>query len=208
MRTSPIVAISLLSAVLGASLGAAETAPTGDDRLREALRDSMVQLRSAQSDLANLQAAQAAAVDEKKALTDKFEAFKKQVAAERATAGKSANALNAQIADQKATIARLSEALDKSKAEAEKAAAEAKNAEAAGERLKAEKIFLERRVADLQTKNLALFLTGNTILSRYAEFSLGTAIRAKEPFVSLTRTKLENLVQDYQDELLDNRAKQ
>jgi chromosome segregation ATPase len=208
MRTPSRVAIGLLSALFANLLGAAEPANSGEDRLREALRDSMLQLRSAQADLANLQAAQAAAADEKKALSDKLEALKKQVVAERAVTDKSAAALASQVADLKTASAHLKEELDKTKAEGDKTSEAARAAEAANTKLKSEKIFLERRVADLQTKNLSLFMTGNEILSRYADFGLGTAISAKEPFVSLTRTKLENLVQDFQDQLLDQRAKQ
>ncbi len=65
---------------------------------------------------------------------------------------------------------------------------------------------LQSRLADRETKNLALFLIGNEILNRYEEFSLGEALRAKEPFVGKTRTRLENLVQDYQDQLLNSRV--
>jgi chromosome segregation ATPase len=167
----------------------------------------MIQLRSAQADLATLQASQAASADEKKALSDKYEALKKQVVADRLASDKSATALGLQLTDEKAANARLKEALDKAKAEGDKLTLSARDLDASGSRLKNEKIFLERKVADLEAKNLALFLTGNEILSRYAEFGLGTAISAKEPFVSLTRTKLENLVQDFQDQLLDQRAK-
>jgi chromosome segregation ATPase len=208
MRTSYRVALWLSSPILASLLGAAEPAASGDDRLREALRESTLQLRSAQADLANIQSAQASLADEKKALTDRLEALKKQVIADRAVTDKSAAGLASQLTDQKATNVRLKEALEKSKAEGDKAAEAARVAETANAKLKSEKIFLERRVADLQTKNLSLFVTGNEILSRYADFGLGTAISAKEPFVSLTRTKLENLVQDFQDQLLDQREKQ
>jgi len=207
MRRSTQLVLGLLSALLANLLGAAEPAASGEEHLREALRDSMLQLRSAQTDLANLQAAQASLADEKKAQTEKLDALTKRVVAERAAADKSAAALNSQVAELKTTNAHLKEALDKSKAEGDKAAEAARALEADGARLKNEKIVLERKVAELQTKNLSLFMTGNEILSRYADFGLGTAISAKEPFVGLTRTKLENLVQDYQDQLVDQRAK-
>ena len=207
MRTLSRIAFGIACAMLVSRGLAADAPATEEDRLRAALRDTMIQLRSAQSDLASLQAAQASAAEEKRAALDKFEALRKQVTADRSANDKSLASLNSQVADQKATIARLNDALAKAKAEGEKSAQAAQQAEALNTKLKAEKITLERRVADLQSKNLALFMTGNQILSRYAEFGLGTAISAKEPFVSLTRTKLENLVQDYQDELLDQRAK-
>jgi chromosome segregation ATPase len=185
----------------------ADAPVSGEDRLRAALRDASLQLRDAQAQLATAQAAQAALTDENKALTQKYEALKKQVVADRAVTDKSLADATAQATEQKSAIARLTESLAKAKEEGEKSAAAAKAAEVEGARLKAENIALERRAADRQAKNLALFLLGNEILTRYEEFSLGNALKAKEPFVGVTRTRLENLVQDYQDKLLDARAK-
>jgi hypothetical protein len=56
-------------------------------------------------------------------------------------------------------------------------------------------------VADRETKNLELFKTGNEILDRYEKFSLGDALGAKEPFIGITRVKLQEFVQDYKDKL-------
>jgi chromosome segregation ATPase len=206
MKKFPLLALGLSFLFLAVALPAAE--PAGDTTaLRAALRDSMQQLRTAQSELAALQAGQAAVADENKALTGKYEALKKQIAADRAVADKSTAALTAQVAEQKQTIARLNEALEKAKAEGEKAAQAARAAEGQGTKLAAENIVLQRRVADREARNLALFLVANEILTRYEEFSLGNALRAKEPFVGLTRTKLENLVQDYQDKILEQRVR-
>jgi hypothetical protein len=41
------------------------------------------------------------------------------------------------------------------------------------------------------------------VLDRYAKFSLGTAIAAREPFVGITKIRFENLVQEYQTKLSD-----
>jgi hypothetical protein len=49
-----------------------------------------------------------------------------------------------------------------------------------------------------------LFTVGEEILNRYSKFGFGEALAAREPFTGLTRTKLETLVQGYQDRLLDN----
>src|ERR1700679_1554402 len=208
MKISSPVLLALLSVFAIGALRAADAPATEEDRLRSALRDSTIQLRTAQSDLAALQATDAALAAEKTALAEKLEAVKKQFGSERATADKSASLLAAQLADQKAAAAKLKGDLEKAVAVGVKESDADRAAEASIARLKNEKIFLERRVADLESKNLSLFLTGNEILSRYAEFSLGNALSAKEPVVSPTRTKLENLVQDYGDKLLDARSTQ
>ena len=48
-----------------------------------------------------------------------------------------------------------------------------------------------------------MFRLGNEVLDRYAQFGLGTAISAREPFVGITKVKFQNLVQDYQNKLTD-----
>jgi len=68
--------------------------------------------------------------------------------------------------------------------------------------LKLQNALLQRRVDDDETRNVALFQLGNDILTRYEKFSLGDALAAKEPFTQLTRVKLENLVQGYEDKLI------
>ncbi len=187
-------------------LRAADASNTEEDRLRAALRDLTLQLRSAQNDLGSLQATQAALADEKKVLAEKYETLKKQSIADRAAADKTLADLQSQAATQKAQIARLNEALEKSEAEGTSAAQAHLAAETENVHLTAENYALQRRIADRESKNLALFLLANEILSRYEDFSLGNALNAKEPFVGSTRAKLENLVQSYQDKLLDQRA--
>ena len=208
MITKLWLSLGACSLVFVSVLSAAEPAAAdGSAALRAALRDKTLELRTVQSDLATLQSAQGALADENKALAAKYEALKKQMAADRAAADKAAGILTSQTAEQKQTIARLNDALEKAKAEGEKTAQAASLAEAQGAKLNKLNIALERRIADREGKNLALFLVANEILTRYEEFSLGNAIRAKEPFIGLTRTKLENLVQDYQDKILEQRAK-
>ena len=206
-RLLSLFAAGLLTVGAVTAARAAEPAGGGDDRMRAALRDTTLQLRSAQADLAGLQSAQAVSAAEKKELADKYEAVKKQMAADRAATDRKIAGLTTQLAETKAQVDRLNAALEKAKSEGMLAAQAARSAEEQGARLTAEKIGLQRRLADCEQKNLALFLVGNEVLTRYEEFSLGNALRAKEPFVGLTRTKLENLVQDYRDKLGDHRIK-
>ena len=198
--------LCLAGLLLATMLSGAEPASEGAS-LRAMLREKVQALQTAQSDLAALQATQPTLVEENKALSGKYDALKKQLATDRAAAEKTFAGLSAQNAEQKAAIARLTDALEQAKANAQKTAQTAQAAAEQNAKLAQEKIVLERRLADHEGKNLALFVLGNQILTRYEEFSLGNALRAKEPFVGLTRTKLENLVQDYQDKLLDQRIK-
>jgi chromosome segregation ATPase len=202
------VLILALAAAPSPALRAADAPNTEEDRLRAALREMTLQLRTAQSDLGNLQTTQAALAEEKKVLSEKYETLKKQAVADKAATDKTMADLQLQTAAQKAQLARVNEALEKSKAEGASAAQAHLAAETQNVHLTAEYYALQRKIAELESKNLALFLVGNEILTRYEEFSLGSAISAKEPFVGKTRARLENLVQSYQDKLLDQRAKQ
>ena len=176
--------------------------------MRAALRDATLQLRTAQSDLAALQATQAAGAAEKKDLTEKYETVKKQAAADRAAAEHTTTGLGTQVADLKGQVAKLTEALAKAKEEGEAATKEGQALAESLDRLTIESNQLRRKVADREVKNLALFLLGNEILNRYENFSLGNALRAKEPFIGSMRAKLETIVQDYHDKLADQRIKQ
>ena len=207
MKKTPFLNYGFLALLFAGTLPAAEPAADASVPLRAALRDKTQQLQTAQSELANVQAGQQALTDANIVLNKKYEALKKQSDADRTVSDKSVATLTNQLAEQKQQVARLNEELKKAKAEGETAAQAARLAEAQGVKLTKEAIVQDRRAADVEAKNLALFLIANEILSRYEEFSLGNAIRAKEPFVGNTRTKLENLVQAYQDKILDQRIK-
>ena len=204
---SSVLTLGLLPVLLGGALRAADASDNSDARLREALRSTMLQLRTAESDRASLQAAQAESDQQNKMLAEQVKALARQGAADKAAADKTIADLNSRLSAQAEETARLKEALEKWKAGYEQVAGVARATEEQRARLAAENLALQRRVADQQTKNAALFKTGNEILTRYEKFGLGEALSAKEPFVGLTRVKLENLVQDYQDQLLDHRIK-
>ena len=198
--------LTVFALALGGAARAAD-AQEGEARLREALRNATLQFRAVEAERTNLQTANAALTEDKRVLAEKFETLRKQTVAERAADDKTLAALKAQAATQETEIAHLKEALEKSEASGKQAAAVAAAKEAERAKLAADLVALERKVADCEAKNLALFKVGNEILTRYEKFSLGEALAAREPFVGTTRTRLENLVQDYQDKLLDQRAK-
>lgn len=197
----------IFSFVCGGAMRAAEAVDSNEAKLREALRNATLQLRSAETERATLQTAQAALTDEKKELEAKFETLRKQTVAERAAAEKTIAGLKTQVAAQETEIEKLKEALEKSDGTGQQAAMLAAAKETDRAKLAADLIVLQRKLDDREAKNLALFKLGGEILTRYEKFSLGEALAAREPFVGTTRAKLENLVQDYQDKLLDQRAK-
>ena len=189
----------------------AQDAPSSTEtRLREALRDTTVQLRDAQNQAVTLQAAKDQADKDNADLKAKVDALTAQLAAQtkqnaddKAASDKSIADLNAQVTDLTGQIARLNQSLTEWKNAYNQSAQLAATTEAARAKLAVEAALLQRTVDDRELKNLELYKTGSEILTRYEKFGLGDAIGAKEPFVGLSRVKLENLVQDYKDKLLN-----
>jgi len=182
-------------------------AENGEARLRENLRGVMLQLRNAQTDLANAQAAQAAQVDEIKSLKEQMALVKKNSVDDRLAAEKKAEKLEVKLTEQAGEIARNKEALEQWKTEYEKATGVAQSTEAKRAQLFSDSIGLERQLADMRAKNAALYRLGKEILGRYEKLGLGEQFLAREPFIGRTRVALENLIQDYDDKLTDQRVK-
>jgi hypothetical protein len=83
----------------------------------------------------------------------------------------------------------------------------ARKTEAERARLAGENIQLKRVVSDQRMRNLKMHEIGTEILDRYQKFGLGTAITAREPFVGITRARLEALAEDYSGQLAAQRIR-
>jgi chromosome segregation ATPase len=175
-----------------------------DARLKETLRVLTQRLRAAETERNNLISDKAQFEQEKKTLTAKVEALTKQAVADK----EQIDTLTAKADAQGKELADTKDALAKWKASHEQLLTEAKKVEAERARLAGEAAVLKRTVEDRERKNRELYRLGNEILTRYEKFGLGEALTAREPFTGIMRVKLENLVQDYQDELADQRVKQ
>ena len=209
---------SLFTVIIMASLslGAlrAQDAPSNvETRLREALRNTTVQLSDAQNQVVTLQASQAQSDKDNAALKAKIDALTAQVAAltkqsadDKAASDKAIADLHTQVADQAGQIARLNQALSEWKNAYNQVAQLATTKEEARAKLALQVALLQRTIDDREAKNIELFKTGSEILIRYEKFGLGDAIGAKEPFIGLSRVKLQELVQDYKDKLLNQTA--
>lgn len=203
---SIFIALGLISILLSGTLRAADS-NAADTRLREALRNTMLQLRDAQNQVATLQTSQAESDQKNKDLTTQVETLTKQSAADKDAADKTIAELKSKAAVQDTEIARLKESLEKWMAACKQAVEVARTKETQRAGLADNVIKLQRIIADQQTKNAEMFKLGKEILARYEKFGLGDALTAREPFVGLTRVKFENLMQDYQDKLTDQKIK-
>ncbi len=193
--------------LLAPALWAADAPNAGEARMRESLRNTMLQLRTAQGERDTLAAEKAETALKLTDLTAKLESVTKQAATDKAAAEKSSAAISTRLGEQERENAGLKVDLDMSKRATLKAAELARVKESERAKFATQVIELQRRVAERETQNAALFRIGKEILERYESFGLGTALTAKEPFIGLTRVKMQNLVQDYSDKLLEQKVK-
>ncbi len=200
-----------MAAVLAAaSLHAAEEADPAMavlKRMRDQLRNVMIQQQKTEAERATLQAANVELEDKLKTLDTKFKALAKESNAQKDIADKTIAELKAKVMAQEQEQARLQEALASWKAGHQKITDAARKIDAQRAELAARVILQDRKVADYKRKNDELFKTGSEILARLEGFGFGTAIAAREPFTRNMRVKLETLVQDYGDKLVDSKIK-
>lgn len=188
----------VVSLLLGHAVQAAD-----DAKVRETLRALTLRLRSAETERNNLLAEKAQMEQEKKTLTEKVDALTKQVATDKETI----STLTSKTSVQEASLTQAKEALDKLKSAYDEAVAIARKEKASHDKAADELVLLQRKLSDREDRNRKLFTLANEILTRYEKFAMGEALAAREPFTGLTRVKLENLVQDYQDKISEQRSR-
>jgi ABC-type transport system involved in cytochrome bd biosynthesis fused ATPase/permease subunit len=204
MRSSPAFLITLLILLVGPlPLRAAEKIDPATQKMREALRNTMIQLRDANAKLATAQAAQTEAEEKNKELQGQLEELTKKSTSEKKTADATIEDLGTKLTASELQVNHLTESLGKWKLGYAKMAEYAKATEGKRAELASKIVILDRRIADQQLRNAEMYRLGNEVLDRYAQFGLGTAISAREPFVGITKVKFQNLVQDYQNKLTD-----
>ena len=170
-----------------------------DAKVKETLRALTVRLRAAEEEQATAQGEKAQLEQEKQALTEQTDSLTKEAAADKATIAD----LTSKTSAQDASITQLKDSLAKWKVAYEQIVAGAQKLKTERDKAISEEIIAQREASDREMKNGELYRLANEILTRYEKFGLGDALAAREPFVGLTRTKLENLVQDYSDKIAD-----
>lgn len=204
MKTKYLI-FALLAVIAAGNLFGAD-AQDVETKLREGLRDTMLRLRDVQNKLAAAQTIQVENEQKIKTLTTQVDTLNKQAIADKNTYTNLSAELNTKIDQQSATIQSYEAAIQKWKksyAEVTQLAQKKENERAV---LATKAVKLERQVADQQTKNLQMYQMGVEVLDRYEKFGLGDAVLAREPFTGITRVKFQNLIQDYEDKLVDQRT--
>jgi septal ring factor EnvC (AmiA/AmiB activator) len=185
---NPFALVMLVAAVaLGAHVASAQTL---EDRLRDQLRATVQQVQQLQDQQATFQAQMAAITQERDALKAQLAAAKAQKSHTNEDRGQ-VQALTAQVAQYKEA--------------ASQAAATATQAQADHDKLTAGLAGAQNLLGACQTKNGQLLKVGTEILDAYQNFDFGDALGANEPFIGTKRVELENLAQDFGDQLHDGK---
>jgi len=208
MKTTFALRLFVLTGLFAGPLLHAQQAPpsAAEQKLRENLRSTMLQLRTVENDKLILQATQTENEQKIKDLTAKAETLIKQLGSEKDAADKLQTELQAKLAERDRTVTELGQSLEKWKADHQRISDIAATKEGQRAKLAGEVVVLQRRVDDQQTKNAAMHKIGSEVLNRYEKFVLGDALAAREPFTGIARVKFETLAQDFQDQLDDARV--
>jgi hypothetical protein len=196
-----------LAALLMASAfapGMARADAAAEARLREALRTTTQQLRSAEEGLAKAKASE-------EALGKEMEAFKAQLsAAQRRLAGQSEGAAaetRRRLAEQALASAALGESLAKCEAAGRDSAEAARAVEGERTRLAAETKSLQARLAAAEAKNARMYHVGKSVIDWLYAIGVDEACEMREPFLGLKRVEMENAAQSYDEQLLEQKVK-
>jgi len=188
-----IVILLLLAAVVPAGAADADV----ETQLREGLRNTMLQLREAQTKTAEMEASMVQSQLETEKLKKELATLQAQLVEERNV---SAN-LRTESDELRANSDLQRAKLEKWEADYRALIGQARKLQQALGESKGRNTQLERLVAEQQVKTTELRAVGDEILDRYSRHSLGTTFLAREPFVGINRAKLQTIVQDLETRL-------
>lgn len=198
MRTIIFLLIASLS---GLTSAAAEEAGAAEAQLREALRNTMLQLREAQAKTAEMEAASVQAEMAAEKAKKETAAVQAQLVEERSNAANQATELRAAMAQVEDKAIALNAQVAKWEKDYRALTERTRKAEFELAKAKGRNTVLERTVAEQQVKLTEMKGIADDILDRYAAHSFGRTVLAREPFISVNRASLQTIMQDLETRL-------
>jgi chromosome segregation ATPase len=203
----PVLLLMLLAG--GAAQAQGQKGQSMEERLRAELRNVTAQLQQTRGELEALKAkgvpaakaAPAAAAPASDGLKKELARSQSQLAQERAQRERLA-------AEQQRSAAAAQEAtanLAQYRQAGEQLAATGKQIEAERARLDGEVAAQRSALARCESKNAQLYATGQEILQAYESLDVLDVMKARQPFAAQSRVKLEQIAQQYGDQLYQGR---
>jgi chromosome segregation ATPase len=195
MKHRTLSAALLLVAIAGSDA----RADADTDRLREALRSATAQTRALEDQRTALQAKVAEADREKAAMVAQITAAKAQVKEVEKTHREAVAEFNERLEDRNQT-------LEKWKGAYEEAATVARAKDAERAKFEGQAASFKASTKSCMAKNVLLTKVGRELLHRYEGVSFGDMVVVNEPLVGARRVQVQNLLQDYDDKLLEQKV--
>jgi hypothetical protein len=203
-RTLPSVALALLAAVAVLAPLPAVADAAAEGRLREALRSTTQQLRTAEDELARSRASEGALKKEVEGLRASLSTAQRRTATQD---GVTAADLKRRLAEADGAGSRLKETLARCEAEGREAGAAAQAAQAERDAQATEVKSLQERLATADARNVRMYRVGRSIIDWIYAIGVEEAYEMRDPFLGLKRVEMENAAQSYADQLMEQRAK-
>ena len=174
-------------------------ADTETDRLREALRSATAQTRQLEDQRTASQAKLADVEREKSALKAQVDAVRAEIKQLEKQQREAVEQFNQRLTER-------DETMEKWKSAYEEAATVARTKDAERAKFEGEATAYKASTKSCLAKNVLLTKVGRELLQRYEQVNFGDMLVAREPLIGEQRARLQNLLQDYNDKLLDQKA--
>lgn len=200
----PLLLLSLLAASTTQAQG--QKGQSMEERLRAELRNVTAQLQQTRGELEMLKAKGTPAATAAPVAAPASDGLKKELARSQS-----------QLAQERAQREKLAAEQQRGAAAAQEAAASlaqlaSEQLAATGKQLAAERARLDGEVtaqrgalARCESKNAQLYATGQDILQAYESLNVLDVMKARQPFAAQSRVKLEQIAQQYGDQLYQGR---
>lgn len=193
------ILILMFAVLFGASSNTAFAEDTEADRLREALRSLTTQVRGLEDQRVALQSQIAAGNQERDRL-------KADVAAAKARIKAVEKAHREAVAEFNQRLEERNQVLEKWKAAYEEAATVARAKDAERAKFEAEAANFKASTKTCAERNIKLVAVGRELVARLGDVHFTDALLAQEPITGLKRVQVQNLLQDYQDKILEQKV--
>lgn len=187
----------IVAAVLGSGISAHAESET--DRLREALRSATAQTRQLEDQRTALQAKVADADREKAVSKAQVDAAKAEVRQIEKQHREAVDEFNKRLTER-------DETLEKWKTAYEEAATVARTKDAERAKFEGEATAYKASTKNCQAKNGQLIKAGRELLHHYEDVTIGEMLVSREPLLGARRVQIQNLLQDTNDKMLDQKA--
>ncbi len=196
MRQYLIIIMSLL-AITAATTARGEESE--DDRLRDALRDATAQAQALEDQRVAVQNQLTAMTQERDHLKVDLQGAKARIKAVEKSHREAVAQFNQRLDER-------NQALDKWKSAYEEAATVARAKDAERAQFEEDAKTFKEATKTCAERNIKLVAIGHELVDRLANVHFGDILLAQEPLTGIKRVQVENLLQDYQDKILEQKA--